>query len=147
MGKKVMLALTSLVLTLSVLMFSSPPKKAEASSLGGTCYPAYECMDSGALPTSYTLYYSNPDRRLGSLLGAAGVGAISLIPGVNSAAAVALWASGVALGARDTYYGSNSYRVYVKKSPYYPYYTVRVKTIYYSGYFYFGSTKTVVEDK
>jgi uncharacterized membrane protein YuzA (DUF378 family) len=100
------------------------------------CYPAYKCMTP---PANYTLIYSNPDRRLGTIIGGVAIGAVGFF---GTTAAVAAFAGGTAFTVREAYWGSLSYKVYIKKSDRSGY-KYKTKTVYYSGTNYKNYNKTV----
>ncbi|MBM7584996.1 uncharacterized membrane protein YuzA (DUF378 family) [Bacillus pakistanensis] len=100
------------------------------------CYPAYKCMTP---PATYTLTYSNPDRRLGTILGGVAIGTVGFF---GSYAAVASFGGATAYAVKEAYWGSLSYKVYIKKSDRSGY-KYKTKTVYYSGTNYKNYKKTV----
>ena len=125
---KVVLAFALVVSMLSV--FASNPREASA------CYPAYKCMKP---PTSYTLVYQSPDRRKGLITGGVVLGGLSFI---GTATAVITVVIGTSSAIKEAYYGSLSFKTYVKKSDKKGY-RFKVKTVYYKSTKYRDYYKTV----
>ncbi len=111
------------------------PKKAEA-----TCYPAIECY--APMPKYYTKIYENKDRRAGAYTGGIVVGGLGFFGG--TAGSVLSFVAGAGIGLKETWYGYNSYRVYVKKSDKKEY-SKKILTIYYKDVNFKGKTKERVK--
>lgn len=103
------------------------------------CYPAYKCMNKKIIPTEYTLFASNSNRGLGTLIGTSIIGAMGLIPGLGLSSFLA----SVGIGYNELKNGYSSYKVYIKRHPS-SNKKAYLKTVYYQYPNFLGKTKTVI---